>query len=342
MAEYDDQRSAFSDRYSVTARKIMRQLSENSRIKVTEMADKLKLSRRTVALKLAGMEKELKLHYTLEFDEEKLGFNRPHLVLAKFGEKPDYAKISQLLAKSYIPQVAVSIAGTYDLLIYANALSGIEYARWDKSMQTLLAPYKVEWHSSEVVHRQLGFFPLRDELLEKAKVKEKYKRMLTILNNNSRISFQQLAKELKMNVNTVVYNFNKLVNLGYIKSFTATMDVPKDVSLMTFFAKYTPGEGYENASAIARNAFTKDDESPLISRYLITAPLIGSYDFFTLGAFDNAEIAYDNDVIYHKNLFKKYNVKILYGEVREILLGKLPIRSMDTKKEYKTLVWSTD
>lgn len=335
-------RSAFNDKYSITARKVLRAVSEDSRTKITDIAKYLKVSRRTAALKLASMEKELKLRYVLEFDEEKLGLNRPHLILAKFNSKPDYNKIKEILSRSYIPQLAASVSGTYDLLIYANALSGTEYAHWDKSTQTLLAPYKVEWYSSEVAHRQLGFFPMRNELLEKTKIKEKYKRILSILNSNSRISFHDLSKALKMNVNTAVYNFNKIIKLGYIKSFTITMDVPKDITLMTFFSKYTPSEGYENAASIARSAFTSDDDAPLISRYLITAALIGSYDFFTLGAFDDADTAYRNDVLHHKNVFKRYNVHLLYGTVKEVLLGSLPIRSIDTKKDYNTLVWSID
>ncbi len=333
-------KSAFNEKYSITARKVFRAVSRNSRAKITEIAGELDVSRRTTALKLAAMERELKLHYTLELDEERLGLNRPHLILAKFHEKPDWPRIKNLIARSHIPQLAAAISGTYDLLIYANALSGIEYARWDKSMQILLAPYKVEWQTSEVVHRQLGFFPLRNEIIEKAGIKEKYKKILSILNDNSRMSFQVLARALGMNVNTAVYNFNSLLKLGYIKSFTTTMELPMNVSLMTFFSKYTAAEGYENSAATARSTFTNDDDNPLISRYLITAPLIGSYDFFTLGAFDSKEIAYREDIQYHKNAFRKFNAKILYGEVKEVLLGKLPIRSMDTKKDYSTIVWN--
>ena len=339
----EDFKSAFNDKYSITARKVLRMISSNSRVKITEMATYLDMSRRTVALKLAAIEKELKLHYILDFDEEKLGLTRPHLILVKFKGKPDYEKIKEILSRSYIPQLAVTISGTYDLLIYANAFSGREYAHWDKSMQILLSPYSAEWHTSEVVHSQLGFFPIRNEAIDRVNIKEKYKKILKILNENSKISFQGLAKALNMNVNTAVYNFNHLLELGYIKSFTAVMDsAPKNISLMTFFSKYTPAEGYESAASNARMAFTSDDENSLISRYLITSPLIGSYDFFTLGAFDNKETAYKQDILYHKNAFKKFNVRMAYGEVKDIILGKLPIRSIDTKKEYKTLIWNPE
>jgi DNA-binding Lrp family transcriptional regulator len=334
--------SEFNERHSTLVKRLLHTLSENSRAKINDISKSTGVSRRTITLKLNAMERELKINYTLEFNEEKLGLARPHLILARFNSKPDYGRIRRLLEGSHIPQMAASINGTYDLLIYANALSGQEYAHWDKKMQTLLSEYKVEWYASEVVHRQLGFFPLRNEIIERMPIKERYKKMLTILNSNSRIRFQELAKELGMNVNTASYNFNNLLKLDYIKSFTISIDAPKNVSLMTFFSKYVPSEGYERASAIARECFTGDDDNPLISRYLITAPLIGSYDFFTLGAFDDFKTAYKNDVLFHRNIFRRYGIKMAYGEIKELLIGKLPIRSMDTKRGYKTIIWSTE
>jgi DNA-binding Lrp family transcriptional regulator len=341
MADNGDFKSEFNSRYSTLLKRILRILSNNSRTKISDIAKRSSVSRRTATLKLNAIEKELKISYTLELNEERLGLSRPHLILVKFNAKPDYRKISELLKQSYIPQFAASVKGTYDMIIYADAMSGKDYAYWDKSMRTLLADYKVEWYSSEVVHRQLGFFPLRNEAIEKLNIKEKYKKMLMILNSNSKIRFQELAKQMNMNVNTAAYNFNNLMKMNYIENFTLTMDKPKDISLMSFFSKYIPSQGYESAAAMARAGFTSDDEDPLISRYLITAPLIGSHDFFTLGAFDSFDIAYKKDVLYHKNLFRKFKIKVLYGEINEILLGKLPIRTIDTKKEYKTLVWST-
>lgn len=340
MQEPYEFKSEFNSKYSILVRKIIRMLSNNSRMKISEIAKTAGLSRRTITLKLNAIEKEFNIHYTLELNEERLGLLRPHLILVKFNSKPDYYRITELLKQSHIPQMAASVKGNYDMIIYANALSGKEYAYWDKNMQTLLADYKVEWHASEVVHKQLGFLPLRNEIIEKTQIKQKYKKMLMMMNSNSRIRFHDIAKGLKMNVNTVAYNFNNLLKLNYINSFTIAMDRPTNLSLMSFFSKYVPAQGYENASMIARACFTSDEENPLISRYLLTMPLIGSYDFFTVGAFDNFKIGYEKDVLYHKNVFKKYGVKMFYGEIDKVLLGKLPIRSIDTKKEYKTLVWS--
>ncbi len=334
-------RNSFNERYGLLARKVIRELSENSRVRITELSEKLGVSRRTAALKIANVERELGISYTIELDEASLGLNRPHLIWVKFRSRPDWEDVKSIVSNSYIPQIAFRVSGTYHMAIYANALSGTEYAHWERKTQMLLAAYKPDWRSSEIAHRQLGFFPLRNEALWRTGLTDMQKRMLCILNENSRISFNELAKALRMNVNTAVYNFRKLVSEGYVKSFTASMNAPRGVSLMTFFSRYTPSNGFEHASSIARREFTDDDQYPLVSKYLIASALLGSSDFFTMGAFDSREHAYRYDVMYHKGLFRKFGVQINYGIIKEMLLGRLPIRSIDAKRSYNTLVWST-
>lgn len=334
--------SKFNRNYSIVSRKIMRLLSEDSRVSVAEIAKKIALSRPTVKSKLASMQNELGMKYTIELDERALGFTSPHLITVKFKKRPNYSKIKELLLKSYIPQVAFSTNGSYDMIIYANAFSTSEYAHWDKSMRILLGEYGADWKPSEVVHRQLGFFPIRNEAISKAKIDDKYKQLIKNLNMNSRLSFQQLSKSLGIHFNTIKYNYGKLIELGYLKRPTITLNPLKGLSFMTFFSNYTPVQGYENSSANARLAFMSDDDLPLISRYLICAPLIGSHDFFTLGVFDSYNAAYNADVLYHKKMFVKHNIKIAFGEINEVLIGRLPIRSVDTRKEYNKIIWNPD
>ncbi len=334
--------SSFNDRYNLVTRKLLRLLSQDAEASVSKISKEIGLSRETTRNRLKKMENEFGINYTIEINGAALNLADPHLIAVKFDSKPDFAKITSILESSYVPQLAVSIKGDYSMIICAIATSNREYAHWDKSMQIAFSEYGADWRSSEVVHRQLGFFPLRNELLDKLQIAQKHKDILKALNTNSRTSFHALSKQIGMHPNTLVYNQNKLVEMGYINRFTITMNKPKDVSLMSFFAKYKPREGYEDTSARARQAFMSDDENSLISRYILCAPLIGSYDFFTIGAFDNAETAYSRDVEYHKKLFKKHGVQIVSGEIDKVLLGRLPLRSVDTKKEYSTIKWTAD
>ncbi len=334
--------SSFNKQYSLLSRKIVRLLSENSRMSVSEIAKRLSVSRATIKNKIERLEKEAGMRYILELDERALGLNSPHIIEVKFKKKPDYGKIREMLAKSYIPQVAFSVNGSYDLVIYANAFSGREYMHWNMAMIVLLSEYGVSWHASEMIHRHLGFFPLRNETVSRANIDEKSKSLLLCLNDNARMSFQQISKKLGMHFNTVKYNFDKLMKSGYIKRATITMDLQKKLSFMTFFDDFTPTEGFEESSAKARKVIMFDEEYPLISRYLISGPLTGSHTLFVMSVFDDQKSAYKYGLAYHKKMYAKHSPRRVTGEVKEIILGRLPIRSVDIKNEYKTIKWTTD
>ncbi len=332
-------KSAFNEQYSFVARRILRMLSENSRITTSEMAGQLKISRQAIAKRLRKLENDLGISYVLELNEDKLGLSNPHIIFVKFGAKPDYEKIRALFLRSTVPQVAARISGKYDMFIYANSTSRDEYVHWDKSTQILLSEYKTLWQPSELAHRQLGFFPLRNELIEKLDIPPKHKEMIKILNENSRSSVQKVAAALGMHFNTAEYNFKKLLKMGYIRRFTLTMKQRNDLTFMSIFGKYIISGDFENDAAIERKALMSDDDYSVISRYIMSAQLVGSFDWFSIGVFDNRKTAYDNDVLYYRRSMKRQDVRAEYGTIEEVLLGKLPIRSWDAKKRYDVLRW---
>ena len=334
--------SRFNKNYSTLSRKIVRMLSENSRLSMAELAKRLDVSRPTVKEKIRRLESELGMRYTLELNEEALGLNSPHLIAVKFKKKPDYARIKEILTRSYIPQVAFSVSGDYDMAIYANAMSGGEYAKWDKAMRILLRDFRAVWEPSEVVHKQLCFFPIRNETIARTKLDQNSRSLLLYLNDNSRVSFQQLSKNLNIHFNTVKYNFDKLMASGRIRRPTITMDPIKGISFMSWFSNYSPAEGYENSSAKARLPLFDDDENPLINRYLLTASLIGSHDLFSIDVFDNKAAAVKYDLSYHKKLFVKHGIEMTSGEIKKLIIGKLPIRSIDVRKEFNKISWTTE
>ena len=148
-------RSDFNERYNVVTRKILRALSENSRVSISDLAKSLGISRMTARLKLKRVAEEFNIHYTVEFNENLLRLVAPHLIAVKFEKKPDYAHVARLLSQTHIPQIAVSMRGGYDMLVYAVARTTREYAHWDKSMQILLSEYGVDWKPSGL--SKLGF-----------------------------------------------------------------------------------------------------------------------------------------------------------------------------------------
>ncbi|MGC9190716.1 MAG: winged helix-turn-helix transcriptional regulator [Candidatus Micrarchaeia archaeon] len=332
--------SAFNDKYSLVARKIIRMLSKDSRATISEISKNAGIPRSQVKQRIERLEKEFGIRYVLELNERMLGFSSPHLIMAKFDKKPSKEYLKELLGKSYIPQYAALVSGDYDLLVYANASSSSDYALWDKGMQIALSEYGIQWRTSEVVHRQLGFFPLRNELLQRAALKEQEKAALLEINSNSRISANELAKKLGIAPSNIDYIVSKLEKDGIILSYTIAMNKPDWATIMTFFSKYMPKANYERHSMHARMAFMSDDQYPIIDRYVLTSPMIGSYDFFTIGVFDSKESAMVHDIQYHKALFKEDNIEMKIGTIEEQLIGTLPLRSVGTKESYKLITWN--
>jgi DNA-binding Lrp family transcriptional regulator len=340
MAITDEFKSDFENRYNDLSRTLIRLMSEDSRISIFDLSKKLGVSRRTVKLKLMALEKLLGIRYTIEFNEGALGLTSPHLIHVRFTEKPDWDYVKKLLESSYIPQLAVVTKGTYDMFIYANAVKGSEYLYWDRRMQIMLSRYGVQWRPSDLAYRTFGYFPLRNELIDKLDMSDNYKNILKILNSNSRSTFSSISKNINMHFNTVAYNFNKLVNAGLIKRFTIAMDNPNSLSLMSIFSKYTLSENYEADSAEIRKVYVNSGiEKPIINRYILCTMLVGSHDFFATGVFDNAEIAKTQAVNLYKMIMKRHSPKVDYGIIEKVLIGKLPLRSVDSKKNYNVIRW---
>lgn len=334
--------SEFNDHYATPTKRMVRMLSENSRTSISEVAKALTLSRRTIKERLMKAEHALDICYTLEFNEEALGLAMPHMAVIELEKKPDYDYIQKLLLKSPIPQLAFTIKGKNRIFIYAVGTTPREYVHWDNAIQVLLSEYGINGYSSEVMPRQLGFVPLRTELIDRLHIEDKYKPMLKILNENSRATFREMSVRLNTHFNTVVYNVNKLLKSKYIKRFTLTMAPQPNMYAMVFWVKYSPKKDLEKSTAKLRKAFMADDKYSIASRYVLCAPLVGSYDHFGIGIFDNYSSAYEHLVQYHKQTLGHHMSRIVYGEVDRILVGRLPIRSIDTKADYNVINWTAD
>jgi DNA-binding Lrp family transcriptional regulator len=332
--------SRFNEKYSLVARKIVHLLSENSRISNTEIAEKLGVTRQAIAKRLGKLEREFGIDYTLELNEEALGLVHPHIIMVKFEEKPDYKAVKKLFQSSHIPQFVATVKGGYDLFIYANSASRSEYAHWDKGTQVLLSEYKASWYPSEIAYNQLGFFPIRNETIDKLNIDARYKEIIKLLNTDSRASFRDMSKKLGMHFNVFIYNFKKLVETSYIRRFTIVEKPVRDTVMMYYFAKLTLTDLFERCAANARKALIYDDPYPLVSRYSFCSQLIGSGDFFVMGVFDDRKVGYDRGVLYYKNAMQTQKVKMSYGVIDKVLVGRMPLRSMDNKKEYRVLNWT--
>ncbi len=224
--------SEFNSRNNLLTRKMIRLLSQDARMPISSIANALGVSRISVRKRLERMEQEFGMRYVAELNEEVLGFAAQHLISVKFDKKPDYETIGKMLEKSYIPQLAFTTRGAYDLIIYAVSASTMEYAHWDRSMQILLAEYGAEWKTSEIVHRHLGFCPIRPELLDRLAMPDKYRGMLKIL-DRIKIQFDGCHKVIEL-----IFAFSITPVMDYMEMLAAHLNRPKQI-FSEIFGMYT-------------------------------------------------------------------------------------------------------
>ncbi|MDE1874255.1 MAG: Lrp/AsnC family transcriptional regulator [Candidatus Micrarchaeota archaeon] len=325
------------DPHSAYTKRLLRALSMNSRITVGGLARATGVTRRNVQFRLAFLQKRLRISYTLELDQGKMGLTEPHIVAVKFKRKPDYGKIGALLASSPTTQLALATDGRYDLLVYANSRSAAEYYSWDAAMRSRLVPeYGAEWESSEISYQRLGFFSLRNEAIAASQLKQKDKELLMALNENARLPLKRLASKTGMNYKSVAYHLKALVSRGIIRRFTMVLGANSGVVPAVVLGRFVPPEDAAGVANVTQRTFSAEDSELLVNRYQLTAALVGSYGFMVLGAFKNRHRAYAELFKLYKNLYRRFGYTRSYpAVVTRVLVGRLPIRNADNMKIYK-------
>ncbi|MDE1871576.1 MAG: Lrp/AsnC family transcriptional regulator [Candidatus Micrarchaeota archaeon] len=323
--------------YSYVKRALLRELSENSRIPVTALAKKMKCSRNTILNNMKFLEKEFGLYYTLELDRSLLGFVQNYIITVKFDSKPDRKDIMSMLKESKFAFFAAETEGDFDLLMKMVINSGEEYIDWSVRALSKLLPFRPTIKTSIVNVVNSGFIPIGNEVLRnldisKLRLDRLDKKIIMLLNGDSRISYIDMANILKEDVETVRYRMKKISKTGLIHKFTVVLKkAPINYNIAFFLEhKYTP-----SIFATYRNSiqYYKDLNKtlPIINTFGYLATLSGSYTFFGIGCFENEENAIKGAIIAHKNLYENDDASLSYAKITNVIVGNLPIRNMDVE-----------
>ena len=331
--------------YSYIKRAIMRELSENSRISVTNLAKKLKCSRNTVIKNMEHLEKEFDLYYTLEFDKRTLGFIQNHIWNIKFGIKPPAEEIEKMFKDDPIPQLVAKTDGDFDLVIKILANNSESYIKWALGTAVKLLEYRPTIKPSLIAMIHAGFAPVQNETIREFDGKllgidSLDKQIIMLLNDNSRLTYRAIARELKCDVETVRYRIRKISKMNIIKRYTVLMRKPPAGYGLAFFINYELAPGlikrYEDAY---KYYLDLDRNIPIMNTFQYLALTSGSYLFFGLGSFENEESAIRGAIIAHKQIYEADNPEIAYARITKMIKGYLPVRSTEVEKEYVPIKW---
>jgi DNA-binding Lrp family transcriptional regulator len=329
--------------YSYVKKALLRELSENSRTSITVLSKKLKCSRNTVVSNMKALEKEFDICYTLEFNKGKLGLVQNHICSISFGIQPNMQEITEIFKNDDYVQLIAKTEGDFDLLIYISTNSGDAHIRWVLSTISKLLKYRPSIEISLVAKTETGFTPVQSTTIEKLELQnfdDLDKKMLIMLNSNSRLSYRAIAKNLKEDVETIRYRFRKLSKSPLIRRFTLIMRKPPTDYNMAFFIKYEYGPGilrrYEDANEYYLDLESKFNVMNTLQYLALTS---GTNLLFGVACFDNEERAIRVVVSAHKEIYKEDNPKIHYAMVKEMIKGNFGIRNMDISKSFSSIKW---
>jgi DNA-binding Lrp family transcriptional regulator len=321
---------------STLSRKILRDLCMDSRVSVTELAERYGITRKMVKSRIDALERELGLKYTLELNYEKLGFMPMYIARVKFSKSAKDANPQRWLASSKPVQLAVVTKGDFDVLVFVLVMKPNEYFKWEMSLFDALAKCGVKIKSSQVTVAHLGFIPIKSESIMASNTNDVYRRILTTLNENSRITWRELGNHIGISSELTKYYLRKLDKTGLIKRYTAVATRPTMRYSIAYFVNYTVRENILSRVSNERRTmyWNEPKEFPVLSEFQMMLSTTGSDMSFTWAVYDDYDEGLKRSVITHKRIYKIDSPEDRHATVEKVIAGMAPFRNMDQKESY--------
>lgn len=305
--------------------RILSAIYENSRVSLKQLGRDLNISYHTISKILDRCEKRYGIEYTLDLNEIALGFVESRIITVKFEKVPDIDELKERFQKDIFVQNAYLATGDFDLMLYVVGLTPADFSQWQYNFRVYYSSYKPFLKISTVNWYDFGFFPFRNEIINKSDVlTEIEKRILMILNGNSRARLSEIVDKCRITQTRVIYIIKKLKAKGIIKRFSALTQKP-DKSIFAAYGTYL-FLSKEHAQHLLNfdKELVRESKMRVTSDYSILAATIGAYDNFSVCTFDNGEMLSKRGPDLHYNAFSGESPKIDKAVLTDVIVGKWP------------------
>lgn len=329
--------------FSARERIILRELSKDSRASLSSMSKLVGCSYVTVGKIIDKLRERLDIRFVLELDPTKLGFLQRHLLMIKFSGTPPEGWLKQVFNREKNVHAAYLTEGQFDVIAFVAESDPIRYAVWENLLKQELSEYRAVLSSSDLPYFSFGYMAVDNNFIEEIKMplKKNEKMLLQYLNENSRISYSELARRLKLTEPTVRYKTFGLVKRGIIKRFTIAVQKPPQAYIIGFFERWVVcTKRFEERAALSREyRMDIDEHVPVLTTFQMSAPLTGSYGNFIVGLFDNKTDALDKAIKKQKEIYRLENYEEKHARILRPLKGILPFRNLDVRENYNVVNW---
>jgi DNA-binding Lrp family transcriptional regulator len=312
---------------------LLQLLSDNSRTTITAITKKFGCSRVTASKIISKVEKQFGIRYTLEINEDKLAPSERHIMLLKFKKSPAPKSLEAFFKNDINTEAAYLANNNRSLVIFSRTRDPSAYLAWEQKLSNSLFKYKPIIRHSEVIKSNFGFFPLSnnfvDYISKDVKITQKDKAILSLLNQDSRINYNELSRKTGLNEDTIHYRVYRLQKKGIIKRFTIAVQNPPLTHIGAYFADYSYGSHPDKYDEFATQISSQDKKDSPLSSLQVAALTRGSYRFFLMGAFKDKKEATQKFVQKHKKTFGA-DAAIYSADNIKVIKGILPFRSLNT------------
>jgi DNA-binding Lrp family transcriptional regulator len=280
-----------------------------------------------------GKSKRELLETILHDEPAHIGFEQ-YVAMIEFKEKnePTNEEIINATEGSYMPQYIARASGQCNVFMYLVARSSREVSRFMYKFTNNLSKFDMTLRL-QFIAPCLGYFPLNDKFIEQTHIQSRYKKLLSALNSNARISLASLSDEFGGVSNMTMSSIHtRLKEMGVFKRPTLFMQKPNEQMIKLFIMsiknrKKFSDNKYKMLINIANNS---------AKRYIFMANIKNPDGLLIIARFkDQLEI----------EKFKKefdgldLGVELTDSIIFENILGNLGIRNFapEETEQYKTL-----
>jgi DNA-binding Lrp family transcriptional regulator len=257
---------------------ILTALSMNGRISMPALSRMLCLSVNATTWQVKSLERKYGIRYLPEIDVTKFGYMQFMLAVKFLDRAPPTSELKALLLKEPRIQLAMTVKGEYNLMMYVLA-KNITELNEDilLRMSKALNEYDMEWETIPL-YETYGFMPVRTEFIDflKDRLLEREYAVLKRLNTNGNMKFSAIDSTYGFDEGRSSYSYYKLRSEGKIRRMTISLQKLPFRYLEVIIETLVNRKQFEANRAKSLSNIISDDES-LTNRYAAVYDTVSPY-----------------------------------------------------------------
>lgn len=224
-------------------RKIILELDTNARATFSEIGKKLGIGKNNVQYRVKVLlQQGVIKKFVTQFSLGKLALflGKIYMQLSGFNEKTEQELYSYLINDKRISWVA-KCEGRWDLMIgaYVESISQLNdiktgfFQKYEKYITSYDVIFLVEGYTSQRTYLLDTRNQPKTKIIErfigdkKAELDNKDKQILRLIANNARFNYLEIAKQVNLNIKTVIRRIKELEKKGVIQGYVTFLDTKK-------------------------------------------------------------------------------------------------------------------